>query len=407
MTPAKVRHRLSAGMVGGGAGADIGKTHRAAMNLDGTYELVAGVFGRDHTASSQFATTLGVSSDRVYRDPAEMAAAEAARADGIDVAVIVTPNDSHYAIAREFLAAGISVVCEKPLTLDAAQSRELVAVADASGAILAVPHCYSAYAMVRQAARMVRDGDLGAIRFIAVEHASGWAATAVETGEHPGARWRTDPAVGGRASVVADLGTHALHLLRYISGLEPTSVAARLDTLVPGRAVYDNATVGLDLTDGARATLWASMVATGNPHGLRIRVFGEHAALEWDHHDPARLRIRDHSGTETVLVEGSPRLSDDALRLSRAGLGHPEGFLEAFANFYADLAEALTARRDGVPPPRRELSYPTGIDGLIGVEFVEAVVDSHSRGGARLPTAFTPVPADPAPSTLETSGVSA
>lgn len=378
--------RLAAGMVGGGYGADIGKTHRQAMRIDDHYRLAAGVFDLDPAASARMAAELGV--DRVYGDYREMAREEAAHADGVDVVVVATPNDSHFDIARAFLQAGISVVCEKPLTPDSATSAELVALAEASGAILAVPHCYSAYAMVRQAARMIRDGELGEVRFAAVEHASGWAATAVELTGHRQASWRTDPSVGGRASVVADLGTHAFHLLRYVTGLEATAVSAELSTLVPGRRVFDNATMRLRLSNGAPATLWASMAATGNEHGLRLRVFGERKALEWRHEDPHHLVVRDLDGGARILAQGMASLSEDAARLTRPGLGHPEGFLEAFANFYSDLAQRLRARRDGTADPSRALTIPTGIDGLIGVQFVESVEKSHDSDGAWVTPAF-------------------
>ena len=373
--------RLAAGMVGGGEGADIGKTHRHAMRLDGHYDLVAGVFGRDPEASARMAEQLGVPADRAYRDYVEMADRESARADGVDVVTVATPNDSHFAIAGEFLRRGVSVVCEKPLTQESATSAELVEIAETSGAILAVPHCYSAYAMVRQAARMVRDGELGAIRFVAVEHASGWAATPLELTGHKQAGWRTNPDIAGETSVVADLGTHAFHLLRYITGLDASRVSADLSTLVPRRRVFDNAAIRLTLSNGAPATLWASMAATGNEHGLRIRVFGDLASLEWRHEDPHHLQIHDQDGGTSVLAHGMSTLSDDAARLTRPGLGHPEGFLEAFANFYSDLAERLRARRDGTPHVDRELSIPTGVDGLIGVQFVEAVAASHAEAG--------------------------
>lgn len=366
-------------MVGGGPGADIGKTHRYAMNLDGLYSLDAGVFGRDRSASLAHADDLGLAPERVYENYREMATAEAARTDGIDVVTVATPNDSHFDIASTFLAAGISVVCEKPLTGDSASAARLVDIAADSGAILAVPHCYSAYAMVRHAARMVRSGDLGAVRFVSVEHASGWAASPLELGQHRQARWRTDPDVAGFPSVVGDLGTHAFHLLRYITGLEVTRVSAELSTLVPGRRVFDNATMRLSLSNDAPATLWASMAATGNEHGLRIRVFGESASLEWRHEDPHHLAVRNLDGSTTILAQGMPGLSEDATRLTRPGLGHPEGFLEAFANFYYDLAEALSARKSGATPPARDLSFPTGIDGLIGVQFVEAAAFSHDQ----------------------------
>lgn len=369
--------QLLAGMVGGGSGADIGKTHRSAMRLDGQFDLRAGVFGRDQSQAAALAGQLGVREDRVYRDYRHMAEAEADREDAVDVVVVATPNDSHFEIARTFLEAGISVVCEKPLTRDSATAGELVRVAAANGVVLAVPHCYSAYAMVRQAARMVRDGRLGNITFVDVEHASGWAATPLEQVGHKQAAWRTDPDIAGFPSVVGDLGTHAFHLLRYLTGLEAERLSGRLHTLVPGRRVFDHATVELQLTGEVPARLWASMAATGHNHGLRIRVFGDQGSLEWEHEDPHHLRVQDLDGTTTILTEGLRTLSEDASRLTRVGLGHPEGFLEAFANFYRDLAEELRARRDGTLPATRELSFPTGEDGLAGVRFVEAVAASH------------------------------
>ncbi|OBF30824.1 oxidoreductase [Mycobacterium sp. ACS1612] len=353
--------RLNAGMVGGGPGAMIGAAHRHAMWLDNRYVLTAGIFGRDEAASAQFAQTLGV--ERVYGDYREMAEQEAGR---LDVVAVVTPNDSHFDISTAFLEAGIAVVCEKPLTNDSATAEQLVATAAANNVILAVPHIYSAYPMVRHAARMVRNGDLGRIRFVAAEHASGWAAADVH-------QWRMDPARGGVATAVADVGTHAFHLLRYITGLEPIRVSAELSTLVPGRPVFDNATVRLTLSNGAPATVWATMAATGHEHGLRIRVFGDKASLEWRHEDPQHLTVRDAGGGATILAHGMSALSDDAARLTRIGLGHPEGFLEAFANFYSDLADLLRGK------PARDLSIPTGIDGLIGVRFVEATLASNAN----------------------------
>ncbi|QQQ62610.1 Gfo/Idh/MocA family protein [Paenarthrobacter ureafaciens] len=380
--------QLVAGMVGGGPGADIGKTHRYAMRLDGHYDLRAGIFGRDRSNSRQVAVELGVAADRNYADVAEMAAAEAAREDGVDVVVIATPNDSHFQLAKAFLEKGISVVCEKPLTQDSATAAELVRVADQNHAILAVPHCYSAYAMVRQAARMVRNGELGAIRFVDVEHASGWAATPLEELGHKQAGWRTNPDIAGFPSVVGDLGTHAFHLLRYITGLEAERLSGRLQTFVPSRRVFDNATVELELTGNVPARVWASMAATGHNHGLRIRAYGEKGSLEWQHEDPHHLKVQDLAGATTILTHGLSTLHDDASRLTRVGLGHPEGFLEAFANFYSDLAEALRARRDSTPLPERDLSFPTGIDGLIGVQFVEAVAASHHDDSAWKVPAF-------------------
>lgn len=356
-------------MVGGGPGAMIGAAHRHGMWLDNQYVLAAGVFGRDVDASRAFADRMGVES--VYADYQQMADAE----NGLDVVAVVTPNDSHFEIARAFLDKGVAVVCEKPLTNDSRSAADLVAIAESNDVILAVPHIYSAYAMVRQAARMVRDGALGRVRFVAAEHASGWAAADVD-------QWRMDPDRGGVATAVADVGTHAFHLLRYITGLEAARVSAELSTVVPGRRVFDNADIRLTLSNGAPATVWATMAATGHEHGLNIRVFGDEASLHWRHEDPQHLTIRDLDGGTTVLAQGMRTLSDDATRLTRVGLGHPEGFLEAFANFYTDLAELLRARRDGRRPQARDLSIPTGVDGLIGVQFVEAAVASHATDAA-------------------------
>jgi predicted dehydrogenase len=369
-------------MVGGGPGADIGPTHRFAMRLDDRYQLVAGVFGRDVARSSTLAEELGIDAGRAYRDHVAMADAECASPGGLDLVVVATPNDSHFEIAAEFLRRGVSVVCEKPLTQDAATAAELVRIAAESGALLAVPHCYSAYAMVRHAARLVRDGRLGRITFVDVEHASGWAATPIESTGHKQAGWRTNPEVAGFPSVVSDLGTHAYHLLRYVTGLDAVQVSGQLHTLVPGRRVYDNATVSLRLPGGVPARLWASMAATGHAHGLRMRVFGDRASLEWHHEDPHHLVLRDVDGGSTTITQGMANLSEDAARITRVGLGHPEGFLEAFANFYRDVADELSARRRGDGSTLRDLSFPTGEDGLRGVQLVEAVARSADADGA-------------------------
>jgi len=372
-------------MVGGGQDADIGKTHRFAMRLDDQFELAAGVFGRDAAASQSMARALGVQDDRIYADYAQMAEREAQRPDGVDVVVVATPNDSHFEIASAFLRAGISVVCEKPVTDASGSAQELVRLAFEHGAVLAVPHCYSAYAMVRHAAWLVRNGELGLISFVAAEHASGWNATALELTGLKQAVWRTDPQIAGRASVVGDLGTHAYHLARFVTGLDAERVSARMDVLVPGRRVFDNATVTARLTGEVPATIWASMAATGHNHGLRLRVFGDMASLEWAHEDPHHLLVRGLDGETRVLTEGMSTLSAEAGRLTRVGLGHPEGFLEAFGNFYRDLAGELRARRDGTTRARPDLSFPTGEDGVHGVQFVEAVTASHDRDGAWVP----------------------
>ncbi len=373
--------RIRIGMVGGGPGAYIGESHRIAMRLDDRYSLLAGVFSRDAERSHAFGRALGLAPDRLYPEYRTMAEAEAERPDGIEAVCIVTTNETHHPVAKTFLEHGIAVICDKPLTVRLDEALDLYRLAQDRDAIFALMHNYSAYAMVRQAARMVRDNALGAVRLVQVEHAEGWAAEPLEQQGHKQAQWRTDPAIGGDASVVYDLGTHAHHLLRYITGLEVSELSAELSTVVPGRRVYDNAHVALRLSNGARGTLWASMVATGQEHGLRIRVFGETASLEWRQEDPAHLAIRYLDGSMRVLAQGGGGLAPEAQRVTRVGLGHPEGFLEAFANLYSDVADALLSRRAGKPAVPRDISFPTVRDGVIGIRFVEAVVASHKAGG--------------------------
>jgi predicted dehydrogenase len=373
--------RIRIGMVGGGPGAFIGESHRIAMRLDDRYALIAGVFSRDPERSRAFGQSLGIAPDRLYPDYADMAKAEARRPDGIEAVSIVTTNETHHPIARAFLEQGCAVICDKPLTVQLDEALDLYRLVQEKNAIFALTHNYAAYAMVRQAGRMVRNNELGQVRIVQVEHASGWAAGALEQQGHKQALWRTDPAISGEASVVYDLGTHAHHLLRTITGLEVAELSAEMSTIVPGRRVYDNAHVMLRLSNGARGTLWASMVATGQEHGLRIRVFGERASLEWRHEDPCHLAVRSCDGSTRILAQGGEGLSEDARRSTRVGLGHPEGFLESMANLYSDVATALLRRRAGEEDEPRDLGYPTVRDGVLGIRFVEAVVASHAADG--------------------------
>lgn len=373
--------RVRIGMVGGGPGSNIGESHRVGMRLDDRYALRAGVFSRDAERSRAFGRALGVAPERLYPDYRAMAAAEAGRPDGIEAVCIVTTNETHHPIARAFLENGIAVICDKPLTVRLDEALDLYRLARDTGAIVALTHNYSAYAMVRQAARMVRDGDLGAVRIVQAEHASGWLAEPLEQSGHKQALWRTDPAISGAASVVYDLGTHAHHLLRYVTGLEVAALSAEMSTMVPGRRVHDNAHIALRLSNGARGALWASMAATGQEHGLRIRVFGETASLEWRQEDPQHLAVRYLDGSTRILAQGGAGLSADARRVTRVGLGHPEGYLESFGNLYSDVADDLLARREGQAAAPRDIGYPTVRDGVIGIRFVEAVAASHAADG--------------------------
>jgi predicted dehydrogenase len=353
------------------------------MRLDDRYVIVGGVFSRDPEKSLTAAKKLHLPEDRIYTDYVAMAEAESRRKDNrIDAVVIVTQTASHYEIARKFLATGINVICDKPLCLKLAEAKELKNLVDRGGLIFCLTHNYSGYAMVRHAARMVRNGDLGKVKVVQAEHASGWAVKLLEKEGHPQAAWRTDPQVLGDASVLYDLGTHAHHLSRFVTGLEITEVAAEMNQIVEGRAIKDNANLLLRFSNGARGALWASMAAVGNEHGLRIRVYGDRGSLAWHHEDPHHLRYCPIDGAPQVLAQGAAWLSTDARRWTRVGLGHPEGFFEAFANLYTEVADALLAKSDGKAYAKADLGFPDVTDGARGVAFVESAMRSYATGGA-------------------------
>ncbi len=378
--------RIRVGMVGGGPGAGIAETHRTAMRLDDKCVLIAGAFSRDREKSLAAARRLRIDLDRVYSDYSLMAEAESKREkDKIDAAVIVTRTESHYQITKKFLESGIHVICDKPLCLALAEAKELKRLADEKDLILCLTHNYSGYAMVRHAARMVRNGDLGKVCVVQAEHASGWAAKLLERQGHPQAAWRTDPVLSGDSSVLFDLGTHAHQLARFVTGLEVTEVAAELSQIVEGRAIKDNANLLLRFSNGARGTLWASMAAIGNEHGLRIRVYGNRGSLAWHHEDPCHLRYCPIDGPPQILAQGADWLSAEARRWTRVGLGHPEGFFESFANLYTEVAEAVLAKSEGRAYTKAELGFPDASDGARGVAFVESAMRSFAAGGGWTP----------------------
>ena len=375
------RRRLRLGAVGGGPGSNIGETHRQAARLDGRYDLVTGVFATDPERSRAFAANLEIAPERRYGSWQEMAEREAQRADGIEVVSIMTPNNSHYAIAKAFLEAGIDVICDKPLTTGLDQAIELREIVQRTGLVFGVTYNYSGYPMVREARALVRGGALGAVRLVQVEHASGWASTLLEAEGHKQALWRTTPAMAGKSTVIGDLGTHAHHLARYITGLEVSELSAELATIVPGRQADDNGHVMLRFDNGAKGMMWVSMVAVGHLHGQRIRVYGEKGSLEWVQEQANDLILRPVDGPQQILSRGQAWLSPAAKRVTRLWAGHPEGFIDAFANIYTDIADAILARRDGVAADEGAYTFPTVEDGVLGVKFVEAAVESSQQDG--------------------------
>jgi predicted dehydrogenase len=385
----RVPRRLRLGMVGGGRGAFIGAVHRIAARLDDRYELVAGALSRDPANATASAADLYIAPDRAYTDFRAMAAAEAARADGIDVVAIVTPNAAHHAIAKAFLASGIHVICDKPLTTTLADALDLVQAVRASGNVFALTHNYTGYPMVRQARAMVEAGELGAVRVVQAEYPQDWLSTALETTGQKQAAWRTDPAQAGAAGSLGDLGTHAHNIAEFVTGLRLDAVSADLSTFVAGRRVDDHAQVMLRFAGGARGLLWSSQVCPGNENALRLRVYGEKAGLEWAQEHPNQLRFAPLGEAPRTLARGVGALSPAAAHATRIPSGHPEGYLEAFAQLYRDAAEQISARIEGRAPDPASGLVPTVEDGARGIKFLEAAIASSRAGGAWTDAALT------------------
>ena len=331
---ARTARPLRLGMVGGGRGAFIGGVHRLCARMDGHYELVAGALSSAPERAKDSGADLGLAADRAYTSYGEMAAAEAKRSDGIEAVSIVTPNDSHHAIARAFLDRGIDVICDKPMTTTVEDALDLVQAT----------HNYTGYPLVRQAREMVAAGELGRIRVIQVEYAQDWLVTKLEETGHKQAGWRVDPERAGPGGCLGDIGTHAHNLAGFISGLQVTELSADLGRFVPGRRLDDNVHVMLRYDNGARGMLWASQVAPGNENALRVRIYGEKAGLEWSQEHPNQLRFAPLGKPPLILSRGGPSLGPAAAHATRIPPGHPEGYLEGFANLYRDFAEQMPAR---------------------------------------------------------------
>jgi predicted dehydrogenase len=373
--------RIRLGMVGGGRDAFIGAVHRIASRIDDQYELVAGCFSSNSEKSAASGADLGVDVNRTYADFSEMAAKESRRKDGIEVVAIVTPNHMHAPVALEFIKRGIHVICDKPLTATLPEAKKLAKAAKASGVIFALTHNYTGYPMIRQAKAMVDAGTLGDIRLVQVEYAQDWLAEPLEATGQKQADWRTDPAKSGAGGSTGDIGTHAFNLANFVSGLTLDTLAADLQSFVPGRRVDDNAHVMMRYTSGARGMLWCSQVASGCENGLRLRIYGTKAGIEWEQENPNYLWVTPLGAPRYRLTRGGSGTGPEAARITRVPPGHPEGYLEGFANIYAEAARAIIARRDGTALDAAVI-FPGLKEGLEGVAFVDACVRSSKRNGA-------------------------
>jgi len=375
-----LNRKLRYGMVGGGPGAFIGAVHRKAAALDGEIELVAGAFSSDPEKSRQMGALLHLDPRRVYRSYEEMVEKEAALPpeERIDFVSIVTPNHLHYPIAKAFIEAGFHVVCDKPMTTTLEEAEDLCRLVARHNVLFALTHNYSGYPMVKQARAMVQEGLLGEIRKIVVEYPQGWLATPLEQTGQKQAAWRTDPKLAG-AGALGDIGSHAEHLARYITGLELDRLCADITTFVPGRKVEDDANLLVHYQNGARGILYASQVSVGEENNLRIRVYGTKASLEWHQEEPNYLYVRYSDRPEEVYKRGNEYLAPAARRASRLPSGHPEAFIEAFANIYLNFARTLKARLAGEKPDPLDLDFPTVQDGARGVHFILTALESGRR----------------------------
>ena len=374
--------KLRYAMVGGGRDAFIGAVHRKAAALDGQIELVAGALSANPDKARASGRDLFLADDRNHGSWQELLADELKRPahERIDFVSIVTPNHLHFPVAQAFVDAGFHVVCDKPLVHTSAQALALVAAVQRQGTVFGVTHNYTGYPLVRQMREMVRSGAIGTIRKVIVEYHQGWLATAVEATNNKQAAWRMDPAQSGMAGAMGDIGSHAENLLTTVTGLEIEAICADLSAMGAGRTLDDDANMLLHLKGGARGVLVASQICVGCENDLRLRVFGTEGTLDWSQENPNRLLHTPLNEAPRTLTRGGPGLCEAAIRASRLPSGHPEGFIEAFANIYLGVAADIRARLAGVAPDAIAADYPRVADGARGVRFIEKVLESSRSG---------------------------
>ena len=364
--------RLNWGMIGGGEGSQIGPAHRLGAQADGNFVLAAGALDHDPERGTAYAQRLGVSPDRAYGNWKDMLEGETGRDDRIDLVTVATPNATHFEITKAFLQEGFNVLCEKPMTMTVEEGEEITAIAKASGKICAVNYCYSAYPMVREMRAMVARGDIGKVRVIVTNFSHGHHGDAGDA-DNPRVRWRYDPAMAGVSGQFADCGIHALHMASFVSGDEVESLSADFASTIPSRELEDDAMVNFRMQGGAVGRLWTSSVALGRQHGFDIQIFGETGGLKWWAEQPNQVQYTPLGGRTQIMEKGEAGLSDEAGRLSRVAIAHPEGFPMAVANIYVDLAAAIRGEPHG--------DFPTAEAGLRSMSAVHQAVASAKADG--------------------------
>lgn len=376
----QAKSTLTYGMIGGGQGAFIGDVHRKAIAMDGMAVLAAGCFSQDYDNTLITGESLGLKKERLYKNFEEMFEAESHRKDKLDFVVIVTPNNSHYSIAKLAIEGGINVVCDKPLTTSIRDAEDLVGMAADKGILFMVTYAYSGYPVVKHAREMVSSGDLGEIRFVMAEYPQDWLATPLERSGQKQSVWRTDPSQIGLSNCVGDIGSHIENMVSFISDLKIRSLCARLDTFVEGRPLDDNASIMVEYDKGAKGLYWSSQIAVGFDNGFRVRIFGTKASIDWCQENPNYLRISYLDKPSEILSRGRTELYPMAQKYSRIPSGHPEGYYEAFANLYTAFCLALNKKQREEPLSSEDLDFPGIHDGVQGVRYIEKCVESSKAG---------------------------
>ena len=370
--------KIKLGMVGGGEGAFIGEVHRIAARMDERFHLCAGALCSDPERSLKSALDLGLPEDRSYSDYKEMAISESQRDDGINFVSIVTPNHLHHPIAKAFLEVGINVICDKPMTMNTEEAQELIDISESSDLIFAVTYNYSGYPLIREAREIIKKGELGSIRIIKVEYIQDWLTEPIEKTGQKQASWRVDPKKSGIGGSIGDIGTHAFHLAHFVTQQLPNKISADLSCFVEGRELDDNAHILMRYESGAKGMIWSSQVAPGNENNLKIQIYGEKGGLIWQQENPNELILNLLNQPSRRLTRGSSFVGDQSARLTRIPAGHPEGYLEGFANIYREVADEFSAKISG-KPISKDILYPTSKEGLYGVSFIEAAIESNSK----------------------------
>ena len=370
--------KIKLGMVGGGEGAFIGEVHRIAARMDERFQLCAGALCSDPERSLKSALDLGLPEDRSYSDYKEMAISESQRDDGINFVSIVTPNHLHHPIAKAFLEVGINVICDKPMTMNSEEAQELIDISESSDLIFAVTYNYSGYPLIREAREIIKKGELGSIRIIKVEYIQDWLTEPIENTGQKQASWRVDPKKSGIGGSIGDIGTHAFHLAHFVTQQLPNKISADLSCFVEGRELDDNAHILMRYESGAKGMIWSSQVAPGNENNLKIQIYGEKGGLIWQQENPNELILNLLNQPSRRLTRGSSFVGDQSARLTRIPAGHPEGYLEGFANIYREVADEFSAKISG-KPISKDILYPTSREGLYGVSFIEAAIESNSK----------------------------